>query len=214
MVFSGGPVKGGGNRRGQPIWVGPRTEGCSQAFGVLRPTMVLSAKVQSQIGAVSSVQIIEPLDLRPPVRVAMHSRVPPRTLDQSWLGLPSAGCCMTSCHHRSISSYLLSVCSVSSVGAPTLSWLIHAHSRPHCAHERRFHAEGGPHRAGENDGRGRGTCGTGLEQPTVKQVDCDFWRRNFSLATSSKIIVRSSAREMRWALMTEEFAPPRSTPMR
>jgi hypothetical protein len=32
----------------------PRTEDCSQAFGVLRPTMVLSASVQSQIGAVSS----------------------------------------------------------------------------------------------------------------------------------------------------------------
>gem|GEM_PF-6970123 len=45
---------GKGNRRGQPLVGSNWTEGCSQAFGVLRPTMVLSAKVQSKKGAVSS----------------------------------------------------------------------------------------------------------------------------------------------------------------
>jgi len=54
MVIFFGPIKVKNNQRGQPIWVDPRTEGCSQAVGVLRPTMVLSAKVQSQNGAVSS----------------------------------------------------------------------------------------------------------------------------------------------------------------
>src|SRR5690606_12180890 len=47
-----------------------RTEGCSQAFGVLRPTMVLSARVQSRIGGVTPAKSSNPLDLRPPARVA------------------------------------------------------------------------------------------------------------------------------------------------
>lgn len=37
------------------IFCDPRTEGYSQAFGVLRPTMELAATVQSQTRAVSSV---------------------------------------------------------------------------------------------------------------------------------------------------------------
>ena len=47
-------LKDAGIRRGCGRSVWSRTEGCSQAFGVLRPTMVLSAKVQSQIGGVAS----------------------------------------------------------------------------------------------------------------------------------------------------------------
>jgi len=39
---------GAGSRFGLIQW----TEGCSQAFGVLRPMMVLSAKVQSRSRAV------------------------------------------------------------------------------------------------------------------------------------------------------------------
>jgi hypothetical protein len=47
---------GAGSRFGLIQW----TEGCSQAFGVLRPMMVLSAKVQSRSRAVSSVPFSNP----------------------------------------------------------------------------------------------------------------------------------------------------------
>ena len=47
---------GAGSRCGLIQW----TEGCSQAFGVLRPMMVLSAKVQSRSRAVSSVHFSNP----------------------------------------------------------------------------------------------------------------------------------------------------------
>jgi hypothetical protein len=47
--FSDGPVRGRGNQRGRPIWFDPRTEGCSQAYGVLRPTIVLSARFNHRL---------------------------------------------------------------------------------------------------------------------------------------------------------------------
>ncbi len=103
MVFSDGPVRGGGNQRGRPIWFDPRTEGCSQAFGVLRPTMVLSAKVHSRIGAASSASFSNLLDLRPLVRVAStHGFHRGHWINH--FSLPSAGCCMTSCHHEFVSA--------------------------------------------------------------------------------------------------------------
>ena len=52
LCFAASQLRGGAGGRS----VRSRTEGCSQAFGVLRPTMVLSAKVQSRNGGVTSVQ--------------------------------------------------------------------------------------------------------------------------------------------------------------
>ena len=49
MVFSDEPVRGKSNQRGRPSWFDPRAEGCSQAFGVLRPTIVLSARFNHEL---------------------------------------------------------------------------------------------------------------------------------------------------------------------
>ena len=90
---------GGGNQRGQPIWFDPRTEGCSQAYGVFRPTMVLSAKVQSQNGAVSSAKSSNLWTFgHPSVLQSTHGFQQGHWLNR--FGLPSAGCCMTSYRHR------------------------------------------------------------------------------------------------------------------
>lgn len=69
MVFFN-DVKGKGNRRGQPIGIGPRTEGCSEAFGVLRrPTMVLPPRFNHRLEQLPQ-RHHRTLDLQPPVRVA------------------------------------------------------------------------------------------------------------------------------------------------
>ena len=65
---------------GRSVW--SRTEGCSQAFGVLRPTMVLSAKAQSRNGGVTSVQSSSLWTFGHPC-VLQHSRVPRGTLNQT-----------------------------------------------------------------------------------------------------------------------------------